>query len=114
MKVTINGVDYVPMPEPVDTEGLQGALEVRLDSDAGENITVRDYLRILLETLWEEREGFIGKRPFGNSGWEYELYGPLVIAGFIQGTVDDDGIADATDTDAADAYVRKLIKAAFA
>jgi hypothetical protein len=69
MRVLIDGVEYVPMPQPIDVAGMQGALELRFDSDAGDNITIRDYLRILLETLWEEGEGFSGKRPFGNSGW---------------------------------------------
>lgn len=40
------------------------------DADAK---TVKEYLKKLLETLWEEGEGFSGKRPFGNSGWEVEL-----------------------------------------
>jgi hypothetical protein len=45
-------------------------------NDAGAE-TVRDYLRELLFTLWREGEGFCGKRPFGNSGWERELLSSL-------------------------------------
>lgn len=41
-------------------------------NDAGAD-TVKDYLKALLGSLWDEGEGFSGKRPFGNSGWEYEL-----------------------------------------
>ncbi len=59
-----------------------------LDLELGENDadaqTVREYLRALLCTVWEEGEGFSGKRPFGNSGWEYDLIGPLVDAGYVQ------------------------------
>jgi hypothetical protein len=44
--------------------------------------TVRDYLKGLLQNLWIEGEGFSGKRPFGNSGWEYDLYQPLIAVGF--------------------------------
>lgn len=59
------------------------ALSLRFDSDAGDDLTVRGYLRELLATLWSEGESFSGKRPFGNSGWEYDLYKPLGKAGMI-------------------------------
>lgn len=42
------------------------------DNDAGAK-TIREYLVSLVEMLWVEGEGFSGKRPFGNSGWEAEL-----------------------------------------
>lgn len=42
------------------------------DNDAGAK-TIREYLASLVEMLWVEGEGFSGKRPFGNSGWEAEL-----------------------------------------
>jgi hypothetical protein len=35
--------------------------------------TIKQYLKKLLEMLWERGEGFSGKRPFRNSGWEYDL-----------------------------------------
>lgn len=66
-----------------------------LDLPMGENdanaSTVGDYLIKLLLTLWKEGEGFSGKRPFGNSGWEYELYSPLIKAGMVKGELDEDG-----------------------
>jgi len=49
-----------------------------VDNDANAD-TIRDYLKVLLSTLWEEGESFSGKRPFGNSGWEYELLDTLEI-----------------------------------
>jgi hypothetical protein len=55
------------------------------DADAA---TIRDYLTALLAAVWREGECFSGKRPFGNSCWEVELYMPLVRAGFISGTFD--------------------------
>lgn len=58
------------------------------DADAE---TVGDYLVALLLSLWKQGEGFSGKRPFGNSGWEYELYYPLVKAGVIWGEINEDG-----------------------
>ena len=58
------------------------------DADAA---TVGGYLQSLLKKLWEKGDGFSGKRPFGNSGWEHELYMPLIAAGATTGTLDDDG-----------------------
>jgi hypothetical protein len=114
MEVMIDGVAYVPAPpQPASDSGLLGALEVRFDSDAGSNLTVREYLYKLLSAVWEEQEGFSGKRPFGNSGWEYELYRPLVGAGFIAGEVDEWGdIAECNLTEASE-YVAELIRAVF-
>ena len=43
-----------------------------------EGITVCEYLERLLLTLWEEKDNFSSKRPFGNSGWEYDLYEILI------------------------------------
>lgn len=54
-------------PDPEDVLAL--ALP---SNDAGAD-TVKEYLVELLSTLWNEGEGFSGKRPFGTSGWEYEL-----------------------------------------
>jgi hypothetical protein len=92
---------------------LEEALDIRFDSDAGNNLTIRDYLRILLETLWDEGEGFSGKRPFGNSGWEYELYRPLVKHGFVRGTLDEDGYIDTFDADTANKLVFDMIRFIF-
>jgi hypothetical protein len=41
--------------------------------DLMEDITIREFLQKLLLTLFEEMEGFSGKRPFGNSGWDGDL-----------------------------------------
>jgi hypothetical protein len=115
VKVLIDGVQYVPLRKPVNTEGIAGALDVRIEqSDAGDNITVRDYLRILLETLWDKGESFGGKRPFGNSNWEYELYRPLVDAGYIKGQIGARGVVTEVDDESdAHAFVARLIAAAF-
>jgi len=113
MKVIIDNVQYVPLAEQPENPLLLQALDIRFDSDAGDDITIRDYLRILLLTLWEEGEGFSGKRPFGNSGWEYDLYKPLIKEGFINGSLDEDGYIEKYDKKEAYAYVIDLINAAF-
>jgi hypothetical protein len=115
MKVIINNIEYVPRPTvdpPTDTE--IAALNVRFDSDAGEDISIRDYLFILFSTLWQKKEEFNGKRPFGNSSWEYELFNPLVINGFITGefSIEDDWV-EVADKKEATNFVSRLIRAVF-
>ncbi len=111
MEILIDGVKYVHVPAPMTDKSLLAALEVRFDSDAGDDLTVRDYLRTLLVTLWREGEGFSGKRPFGNSSWEYELYGPLIAAKFISGELDEDGCVEGYDKKEAFNFVNSLILA---
>lgn len=72
---------------------------------------IGDYLRALLTLVWTKREGFSGKRPLGDSGWEYDLYKPLVVAGIVSGTVDEDGDVYDIDRDAADQIILEAIMA---
>lgn len=83
------------------------------DNDAGAD-TIRTYLVALLAELWKHGECFGGKRPFGNSGWEYELYGALAKAGFIAGTFDEDGYVDEMDTDAGRSLITAAIESMYA
>ena len=55
-------------------------------NDAGAS-TVREYFTELVKMVWGEGEGFSGKRPFGNSGWEHEVYSALVVGKAAPGTV---------------------------
>lgn len=80
------------------------------DNDSGSD-TIRGYLVALLRNLWDEGEGFSGKRPFGNSGWEWDLYAALVRAGFIAGTFDEDGYLDDLSSES-EGDARALIAAA--
>lgn len=64
--------------------------------DLGE-CTIRHYLIELAKQCWIEEECFGGKRPFGNSGWKWEVYGALAEGGFISGTKDEDGCWDRVD-----------------
>ncbi|MFA7250070.1 MAG: hypothetical protein WC273_10615 [Dehalococcoidia bacterium] len=89
---------------------IKAALAVSVGTtDAGPKVkTVRDYLRKLLETVWEEGECFSGKRPFGNSGWDADVIWPLARAGFVNlGKPDEDG--DFNYTDAQEAKARKFV-----
>lgn len=79
-------------------------------NDAGAE-TIRDYLKALLTDLWRETEGFSGKRPFGNSGWEYEVYNSLVEAGAVPARYTIDGDLWSFDEAAADKLIFKAIEA---
>ena len=82
------------------------------ENDAGAK-TVGDYLKILLLTLWDEEAGFSGKRPFGNSGWQYEVYKALISAKVVDGKLDEDGYVDEIDCYTADNIIRQIIIGAF-
>lgn len=86
----------------------QSVLDIPMGkNDAGAE-TVRDYLIKLLSLVWEDGEGFDGKRPFGNSSWEWDLYYALAKGGVIEGTFDEDECLDDCD----DERGRWLISAA--
>lgn len=73
----------------ISREKAQEVLRCKMvRNDAGAS-TIRGYLVTLAFTVFDEGEGFSGKRPFGNSGWEHELYESLVKGKLLQGTVDD-------------------------
>ena len=80
------------------------------ENDSGAD-TIKGYLKALLEKIWEEGEGFSGKRPFGNSGWEYDLYKPLVRSGLVEGSVDEYGCINSFDRSAADQIIYDAIDA---
>lgn len=79
------------------------------ENDAGAK-TIREYLKALLTKLWKEGEGFSGKRPFGNSGWEFPLYTALVKAGEVGGSLDEDGYLYSCDYKDANKLVNATIE----
>ena len=82
------------------------------ENDAGAK-TIGEYFKKLLLTLWKEGEGFSGKRPFGNSGWDYEIYAALIKAGVVPGNLDEDGYVENIDYDKADIAVMEAIESIF-
>ena len=84
-------------------------LDIKMqENDAGAD-TIRDYLKTLLSELWAAGEGFSSKRPFGNSGWEFELYVALVKASAVKGELDEDGYIDTVDYKAANKLIFQAI-----
>lgn len=78
------------------------------ENDAGAK-TIGEYLEKLLLTLWDEEDGFSGKRPFGNSGWKWEVYIALISAKVVNGKLDEDGYIEEIDFSMADDVVRNII-----
>lgn len=78
------------------------------DNDSGET-TVRGYLIKLLAMVWEDGEGFNGKRPFGNSGWQSDFDKAFIKAGWVTGRLDEDGWVDEVDDEQVDALIASAI-----
>lgn len=72
-----------------------------------EECTVRQYLVELSRQCWVECEGFSGKRPFGNSGWQLEVAMALADGGFVARTLDSDGNWLANDESEVDELVNR-------
>jgi len=106
-KVTVDGVLCVQAPD--QTGDVSAADFIFFCSDLDQDISIKGYLKKLLETVWSEGESFSGKRPFGNSGWEYDLYTPLVAGGFVEGELDADGCIKTVDKVAADTMIFDII-----
>lgn len=78
------------------------------DADAK---TIGDYLGRMLLKVWDDGECFSGKRPFGNSGWQYDLFIPLIRAGAVEGKLDSDGYIEDVQDAAAEKLIREAITA---
>lgn len=92
---------------------LTGAqvLEIPMGDNDADARTIKGYLIALLWALWQEGEGFSGKRPFGNSGWEYDLYKPLLVHGAVKGRMDEEGCIEELDEKKANALIYSAIEA---
>lgn len=56
-----------------------------------EGTSLRVMLKDLLTMVLLQGEEFSGKRPWGDSGWEFDIYRAMVLNGFIKGAVDEYG-----------------------
>ncbi len=84
-------------------------LDIPMRDNDAEAKTIREYLKVLLAELWREGEGFSGKRPFGNSSWEYDLYDALVRNKAVSGEIDEEGDLGTFDKIAADQMIADAI-----
>lgn len=78
-----------------------------------DGLTGREYLEELLMTLWEEKERFSGKRPFGNSAWDYDVAASLIETFPDLGQLDADGDVNEVDDDLVNLYVKEIIEYVF-
>lgn len=88
-------------------------LELKFEStDLGKEMSIKDFFKELLTTLFKEGECFSGKRPFGNSGWDYDLCVCLAKNGVIEGKCSQYGDLEDWDYDSkeADSKILELIK----
>lgn len=63
---------------------LQAILDCPLEENDSGATTIKGYLKALLYALWDEQEGFSGKRPFGNSGWDSCMMDALIDKGIAK------------------------------
>jgi len=89
----------------------QQVLDTPMIPNEADAATIRDYLIALLAKLWRDHAYFTGKRPFGTSGWECDLYAALIKAGHIEGSFDEDGYLDTSDDQAGDRLITAAIQA---
>ena len=54
------------------------------EANDAEASTVGEYLAKLLQVVWSRQDSFSGKRPFGNSGWCWDIYEALVNAKIVE------------------------------
>ena len=85
-------------------------LELSFNSrDLGKTLTVKAFFIELLITLWKEKEGFSGKRPFGNSDWDSDLVACMIKNKAFPGEIDEDGNPEEYDQKAFNKFVLKKI-----
>lgn len=73
--------------------------------------TIRAFLVRLAAEVWEKGDLFSGKRPFGYSGWHWDVYEALGRAGLIAMQLDgEDELVDC-DEDAGDELIKKALEA---
>lgn len=87
--------------------------EIPMEENDAEAKTIGEYLKKLFCTLWGKGEEFSGKRPFGNSGWQYDVYAALIKAGVVNGKLDSNGYVDEIDYRQADDMIQKAIEDSF-
>jgi hypothetical protein len=109
-KLLSEGVSVPQKATDGETNKSIGSLEFYCN-DLDKKISIHDYLIELLKTLWEEQDEFSGKRPFGNSGWDYDLIGCLIANNIIDGKLDEEyGYIIEGDTHKGYALIKEYIE----
>jgi hypothetical protein len=104
--------DATTVTHPTPTGGPSpaeiAALPLLIPGD--EPMTIGSYLAELMRLLWDEGSNFSAKRPLGASEWQWPVYTALTVAGYVPGTIDQDGeLDDFTAWKQADALIQSVI-----
>lgn len=91
-------------------ESIDDVLNFQYDKWDLPRCTIRHYLVELASTCWMQNEGFSGKRPFGNSGWQYDVYRALAAGGFVEPEVDEDGEVYCADENEAEKVIMQCFR----
>lgn len=83
LPVCVRCGERLPWEKPTTTAEI---LALPMEPNDAGALTVREYLKALVAAVWRKGEGFSGKRPFGNSGWECDLLRALARGGAIRAT----------------------------
>ena len=85
-------------------------LDMPIESgDFDKPLSLREFLKTLLATVWAEEESFSGKRPFGNSRWQHCVQIALVKNGFVDGKLDYNGGLEEINQAQAEAVMYHII-----
>lgn len=114
MIVLIDGIEYVQKRFDYDTSKLSKALDTYIFSDASNSIiTIREHLYELFSDLFHQGEFFNSTRPWGNSGWQFDVYTALIREGILPGMLDSEGFLNKCDEDECKKFVIEMIKFVF-
>lgn len=92
----------------------QDLLDLEVENPVGSgSITIREYFRLLLSTLWKKEKKFNGGAPFIDFGWREDIYVALVKADIVDGDVDEEGDVGWFDKIRAEAIVLEMIDDCF-
>lgn len=78
--------------------------------DFGGKITLKKYFIAMIEVFWNDPEDFNGKRPFGYSCWQDDLYQALIKNKFVEGKIDEEGCIDELDFKEADKVIAEALE----
>lgn len=88
----------------------KAALGAVLVTEYEGEMTVKEYLKLILTTFWKDKPEFSGKRPFGESNPESYIDKAFIQAKLVKGDLDEDGFVNHVDKEAVDAIVLEIIR----
>jgi hypothetical protein len=103
-----NESEVKPVMQPL-VSNYDKALDLRITHKQLGDISLREFFCNLLIKLWDEQEGFSGKRPWGNSGWDEPVYAALIKAEIINGEFDSEGCIKSCDFGEGSEFISNML-----